>query len=439
MGLFSSLGSKTNFTAPTSAPTLDWNTFQQTFAPVLYSGDPRGALDSRGQWADSLGWDIGGKGNVSIEGLDRDQFFLQGVDTNNGSGDSAGYNPAIDAAYNDEAKLKAWQAAVDKAMADPNTVYRVTGDRLVEQDGTAATGKRSARQVQYKLQNGQLVPVGQNDYERSSGWKDFREQGLPVLGGVLAAGMGLQALGVGGSGGAAAGSYIPSNAAGALGGVGSPTTTAGYQLGQMAGGLQTGGTGLLASPGAGLTLAAPTGTGAGLSAAAGQGLTLAGATGTGAGLAAGTGAGIIGSGIGASIPTGSVLGSLAGAAPNMLATNPALIESAVGTPGYGASSAGAGGGAGAVGSGLLGTLKNAGSGLIDWAKANPGQALQLGGLLGGAMAAKPPGEEAYTGPMPTIKRGGFQASVTPQYRQAQGGGLLPMSVGEQNSGLWRFL
>lgn len=46
---------------------------------------------------------------------------------------------------------------------------------------------------------------------------------------------------------------------------------------------------------------------------------------------------------GGSAPSG------AEAAPNMGATNPALIDSAMGTPGYGASSAGAGGGAGAAG------------------------------------------------------------------------------------------
>ncbi len=44
---------------------------------------------------------------------------------------------------------------------------------------------------------------------------------------------------------------------------------------------------------------------------------------------------------------GGKLGGLGGTTPNMNATNPALIDSAMGTPGYGASSAGPGGGAGA--------------------------------------------------------------------------------------------
>lgn len=131
----------------------------------------------------------------------------------------------------------------------------------------------------------------------------------PAVGNGAFLGEGLSAGAGGLDAAAAAGGGAGAAGAGSVGG-------SGLTLGGTGGAV--GGTGLAATPGAGLSLAAPTGTGAGLSAAAGEGLTLAGATGTGAGLSAGTGAGVIGSGIGASIPTGAVVAPAAGAATSSL-------------------------------------------------------------------------------------------------------------------------
>src|SRR3990172_1654348 len=61
-------------------------------------------------------------------------------------------------------------------------------------------------------------------------------------------GYGASSAGLGGAAGLGAGaSYIPANAAGAVGGVGAPTSTAGFQLGQMAGGLVPAGAGAAGS------------------------------------------------------------------------------------------------------------------------------------------------------------------------------------------------
>ena len=99
--------------------------------------------------------------------------------------------------------------------------------------------------------------------------------------------------------------------------------------------------------------------------------------GSGAGATAGSGIIDLGGGMASGIPAWDAAAATAGlpleyAAPpilsgiNTAATNPALIESAVGTPGYGASSAGAGG------SGVLGSLG-------DWLMKNP---MLAGALLG---------------------------------------------------------
>lgn len=170
------------------------------------------------------------------------------------------------------------------------------------------------------------------------------------------------------------------------------------------------------------------------------GLALAGA-GPLAGLFGGGASAAAADPIGAYLTSGGVEGSLGGAsalggaavAPNLAATNPALIESAVGTPGYGASSAGAGG---AASSGLLGGLGDALK-KIGIPNMNVGDLLKVGGLLGavGAGGSQP----SYNGPMPTIQRSGWQASVTPQYRQMNSPGLLPLQQGNKTSGLWRYL
>jgi len=145
----------------------------------------------------------------------------------------------------------------------------------------------------------------------------------------------------------------------------------------------------------------------------------------------GGGAGAIGAGAGA-LNTG--------------ATNPALIESAVGTPGYGLSSAGAGGAAGlnpltnlidrvtaglGNGSGVTGLL----SGL------NPNTVALVGGLLGGG-GAEPETDQGpkWTADKPKVDRGDWKAKVTPTYGTLQPApGLLNIPQGYERSGLWRFL
>lgn len=297
-------------TTKVTAPTLDWGTFQKYIAPSLYSGDPRGALNQRDQWAGQLGWDVGGKGNFLIEGLDRDKFFAKyAPQVNAGFGDNAGAESlnAMGEAFNNPEAQKAWREAVDKALADPNTMYQVMGDRLTNVDGSAATNEGARRSVRYKLQDGKLVPVAQYDSDRTSSWASIRDEFLPIAGAILgggylygagagagagagtslgevaagngaflgegvASGVGAwdSAAGLGAAAAGGTGAYVPANAAGAVGGVGSPTATQGYQLGQMAGQLGTGAA--PANPGAyaGVMGATP-GSGAGAGYAAGSG------------------------------------------------------------------------------------------------------------------------------------------------------------------------
>ena len=123
------------------------------------------------------------------------------------------------------------------------------------------------------------------------------------------------------------------------------------------------------------------------------------------------------------------------------ATNPALIDSYLRTPGYGASSAGAGGGAG---TGLFGSL----SGNISDAMkkigipsvGNLGDLAKVGGLLGAVGAGGQQGRGDYTGPMPTITRGNWSPTATPQYMDVAQPSLMPADIKKQaNSGLWRYL
>lgn len=223
---------------------------------------------------------------------------------------------------------------------------------------------------------------------------------MAVTGANIAAAAG----GLGGSAAAAAPSGISTGGSGLTAGTGGT----GLSMG-------TGGTGLTAAPGAGLTLAAPTGTGAGLSALPGAGLTLAAPTGTGAGLALGTGADIIGAGIGSSIPTGSMVSDAVRAmvpptpATGSPAGSPASQQPSP-TPGLGLPS----------GTDLLGRLLS-----------NP-QALTalLGGLLGGASGPSGGGEAAPVGP-PVQWTSGLQMGIQPTARRAQPSALprSPMSSG----------
>lgn len=176
---------------------------------------------------------------------------------------------------------------------------------------------------------------------------------------------------------------------------------------------------------------------------------------------------------------GALLQNLGAASGASGATNAALIDSAAGTAGYGASSAGAGGAAaggaaaaadpitsylttgasegsavgnaitgaggasGAVGSGTAASGLQTLGGLFG--SGNPlgtlNTARQLGGLLGGVLggATAGSGGETYNGPMPTISREGWQASVTPQYMSLMGDVTMPKKKGAANSGLWQFL
>jgi hypothetical protein len=92
---------------------------------------------------------------------------------------------------------------------------------------------------------------------------------------------------------------------------------------------------------------------------------------------------------------------------------------------------------------LADALKKGGSGLAEWAKANPDKAIQAGALVSGLIKDKlnPQDGSSYTGAMPTISRGGWSATASPTYmpNQAQKTGLLSLpTTGNVNSGLWRY-
>jgi hypothetical protein len=90
-----------------------------------------------------------------------------------------------------------------------------------------------------------------------------------------------------------------------------------------------------------------------------------------------------------------------------------------------------------------GTLPSAGAatggGLLDYLKTNPRLVAGLaGGLLGGADAGGG-GGYSYSGPMPTITRGGWSPTATPTYSAPAPQPLLNTQPGQANSGLWRFM
>jgi hypothetical protein len=157
-----------------------------------------------------------------------------------------------------------------------------------------------------------------------------------------------------------------------------------------------------------------------------------------------TGANVYGAG--SAVGGGATTGT-AGATGYAPATNAALAESAAGTAGYGASSAGAGGGAGQLSGGLLSGwdgLKQAGGSLLDYAAKNP---KAVGGLIGavaggaeGGVSGGGDGGAAYSGPMPTISRGGWQPQAQAQQMAVPTfGANMNKAPGAANSGLWRFL
>jgi hypothetical protein len=78
-------------------------------------------------------------------------------------------------------------------------------------------------------------------------------------------------------------------------------------------------------------------------------------------------------------------------------------------------------------------------GLLDYLKANPRLVAGLaGGLLGGA-GGSGSGGYSYSGPMPTITRGGWKPTATPTYSAPAAAPLLNTKPGQANSGLWRYM
>jgi hypothetical protein len=202
-------------------------------------------------------------------------------------------------------------------------------------------------------------------------------------------------------------------AASALGGGAAGAAPSGYSM--------AGANGQLLNPASYAGLESGLGGGAGLDAAASA--ALAGQSAPGAGLAAAGGMG-----------AASGLDAAAAAALAGQSSPGAGLAAAGAMPGVGGTLAGAG---------LLDVLKAGGSGLLDWAKANPSQALKLGGLLGGGLLGAlgsggggSGGGAAYT---PKMMGGNFKTSYTPQFQAVQQQtGLLGAPQGNKSSGLWQF-
>jgi len=159
--------------------------------------------------------------------------------------------------------------------------------------------------------------------------------------------------------------------------------------------------------------------------------------------------------VGSSVTWGAPTAGFEGAGA---ATNAALADSAVGSSGYGASSAGLGGGVGdlagiagpTAGSGswlstlqggdVLGALQQGGSSALDWVIKNPGTALTLGGAAAGALGGHggSSGGSSYT--PKALDRGNWQASLSPMLMPVpQSSGLLSAGQGQPNSGLWQYM
>lgn len=284
-----------------TAPELDWATFEQQLLNPYLSNGYLNIGDERGQWAQQLGMDVGGKPTLQVGDLDW-ASFNQGADTGNLAEGMPVYAQNPNAAAQREAAYRA-------ALANPDTIYTLGTDRIGA-GGVNAGGGNTRTDVQYRRVGNKLVPVAQRDFNNGSLTQDAIKGGLALAGAVYGLN-GLEGIGGVGGGGGLSGMDLAADAA--LGS-GNNIITAGQALG--AGGATAG-------AGAGAAAAAPT-------------------------------------------------------AAN--ATNPALIESAVGTPGYGASSAGAGGAA--AGSTLPSWMTSAGKQL-------GGRMLTsavLGGLAGTAAA-----------------------------------------------------
>lgn len=287
------------------SPELDWNTFNQNILqPYVTSGSWGDPNNQRGSWVSQLGLDPGGRYSVGIKGLDRDSFFRGAMNPNL---DDMGL-PTYQSNPNGQAD---WEAAVQKAIADPNSIFSLDMDRI--NPGGTTQGGNTRSTVEYRLQNGKLVPVSQNNTTNNSWNSNFGE-----MAGLFAAAVG-------------AGNMLNS---GGIGGAGS-------------GGLS------------GMDLAADAALGTG------NNIATAGSMFDAAGGLAGTGIPQFAQQPGYGQQVGGALADASGASPmtgavNSAATNPALIDSALQTPGYGVSSAGIGGG---PGTGLAGVIGDAVNGL----------------------------------------------------------------------------
>lgn len=143
----------------------------------------------------------------------------------------------------------------------------------------------------------------------------------------------------------------------------------------------------------------------------------------GAGLSGGAGGSVVGGGAAAG---GSMLG---GALPELAMPAGNALGGGIG----GAATGSTGGMFGGSMGGMLGTA-------LDFAKANPKLVGGLlGGLLGGTGGSSGGSGYSYKGPMPTITRGNWQPSATPQLRQAAPQAVTMPTHGNQYSGLLRYL
>lgn len=333
--MFTTLAQNPQFTSPE----LDWNTFQQQMLNPYVANGGWGEMigsDGRGAWSGQLGLDPGGRYAVGIKGLDRDSFFRGAMNPNL---DDMGL-PTYATNPNGQAE---WEAAVQKAIADPNSIFTLQTDRI-NADGSTSGGKTGSA-VEYIRRDGKLVPVAQKDTTNSSWNKDFLTNAAMFA--AAAGGGALMGAGQGGGAAIGNGAFLGE---GALSGI-PAWDAAGTGLGGLAG------TGIPAySQGAGY------GTNWG---------TLADASGASPYTAGGDGAFLGGYGDiaagGASDPISAYL--------TTGATEGSTIGNAL---------SGAGGSAGAVGAGTtagaLGTLGNIASGAQKFLGGNSGL-LNLGGNL----------------------------------------------------------
>lgn len=232
--MFTTLAQNPQFTSPE----LDWNTFQQQMLNPYVATGGAGAMigsEGRGAWSQQLGLDPGGRYAVGIKGLDRDSFFQGAMNPNL---DDMGL-PTYATNPNGQAE---WEAAVQKAIADPNSIFTLQTDRI-NADGSTSGG-RTGSAVEYVRRDGKLVPVAQRDTTNSSFTKDFLTNaamfaaaagggalmGASQGGGAAAAGNGAflgegVASGVGAWDAAAANAGLSLSGAGGIAGTGIPGYT----------------------------------------------------------------------------------------------------------------------------------------------------------------------------------------------------------------------